>query len=536
MSKQQMKAMDPMQPFLGRIIAAMSEAVLVINASGTVVDVNEAAVSLFDLPDRAAALRTIDEYGQLISQWIVGDEAFALSELRRCLKGETIPRRVATITTASGAEHIMEFTATPIHDDGGRVIFAMLIASDITRRQRVHAYDQVVASAAKGISTELELDRVLETVLDQTILALHSEVVIGVWKAEGEELTLLAHRGLSEPAVESLRAIPLHSKSMICEAARARKSLACQDISECPPRDQFDRILVEDERIVAWIAAPLLSSGRLVGALAYGFRVANRFYDEDLAATNTVCGLFGAAIDHAILHEESEKARARVNEYVALISHDLRNPLTPITGMAQWLNHTLTKKGLEQEAKVAERVFKSAKRMNAMIEDLLESSRMESGLVELHKKPTDLFHLTSDIVERVGSLEDRARIRVDAPAWTPPVSVDPVRIERVIANLLTNALKYSTPGTLVVIRVGQAEDEVVTSVTDLGPGIPAEDVPHLFERFYRSRAGQKQEGFGLGLYISRLLVKAHGGKIWAESELGKGSRFGFTLPMDDVLA
>ena len=182
----------------------------------------------------------------------------------------------------------------------------MLVASDITRQQLAHVYDQMVACAAKGISTALELDRVLETVLDQTIQALHSEVVIGVWRTEGEKLALLAHRGLSKPTVEKLHEIPLHSKSMICEAARARKTQACQDVSECPPRDEFDRTLIEEERILAWIAAPLLSGGSLVGALSYGFRVPHQFYEEDLEATYPVGGLFGAAITPARLPEERE--------------------------------------------------------------------------------------------------------------------------------------------------------------------------------------------------------------------------------------
>ncbi len=228
--------------------------------------------------------------------------------------------------------------------------------------------------------------------------------------------------------------------------------------------------------------------------------------------------------------ERKEAERMR-EEYLSLISHDLRAPLAVIMGQADWLRRLLAQRGLEREAGSAESILRGARRMNAMIQDLVESARLESGRMEMRKEPTDLLALVSEVAERVGSLEERKRLQVEVSEWVPPVSADPERIERVLVNLITNALKYSTPGTPVIIRVGRLEGEAVVSVTDQGPGIAPEDLRHLFERFFRAETAKPAQGLGLGLYITRLIVEAHGGRIWAESQVGKGSTFSFSLPL-----
>ncbi|TAK30614.1 MAG: PAS domain-containing sensor histidine kinase [Chloroflexota bacterium] len=241
----------------------------------------------------------------------------------------------------------------------------------------------------------------------------------------------------------------------------------------------------------------------------------------------TLGGLVGTFLDVT----ERRKAEQFREEYVSLISHDLRQPLTAITGLAELLQRTLTHRGLEREAKSADVLLKSARRMNGMIQDLVESVRLESGRLELQKKPTDLAQLVSEIVERVGSQAERARIQVEVVGTVPPALVDPERIERAVSNLVTNALKYSSPDSPVLVRLERRGGEAEVTVTDRGVGIPPDDLPYLFERFYRARTGQKSEGLGLGLYITRMLVEAHCGRIWVESEPGRGSSFHFTVPL-----
>ncbi len=219
-------------------------------------------------------------------------------------------------------------------------------------------------------------------------------------------------------------------------------------------------------------------------------------------------------------------------EYVSLISHDLRNPLTALMGHSQFLQRHLEQKGLEQESHTAELVVKNARRMNAMIHDLVESVRLESGYLDLHKEATDLARLVQDVAEQVSVVELRSRITIRSAEGLPLVPADPDRIERAITNLLSNALKYSPPESPVVVQIERRGEEVLISVTDQGEGIPAHELPHLFQRFYRIKSGKSTEGLGLGLYISRMIADAHGGRIWVESEPGGGSSFYLALPID----
>jgi signal transduction histidine kinase len=151
--------------------------------------------------------------------------------------------------------------------------------------------------------------------------------------------------------------------------------------------------------------------------------------------------------------------------------------------------------------------------------------------LQLHKESIDLRAFLSDAMGRGGDVMDVARVKLDVPAELPSVLADPDRLERIVVNLLSNALKYSSRESEVLVRLAAKDGEVTTSIADHGIGIASDDLPRIFERFYRPSAGRRAGGLGLGLYTCRVLVEAHGGRIWAQSELGKGSTFFFALPV-----
>ncbi|MEK6207452.1 MAG: ATP-binding protein [Chloroflexota bacterium] len=230
------------------------------------------------------------------------------------------------------------------------------------------------------------------------------------------------------------------------------------------------------------------------------------------------------------LEDGAEEAK---RDYVALIAHDLRNPLTTVQGQAQALQRRSQRKGNSDSNDVESlaAIVANTQRMGAMIEDLLESSQLESGALLLRRTPIDLSRLAAEVVAQLPSVHERQRIRVLAPSPGPLVSADAARIERVLMNLLQNALKYSPADASVELEVRQGADEGLVAVIDHGAGIPVDELPRLFQRFSRlGRADAGPGGFGLGLYIARLIVEAHGGRVWAESEVGTGSKFGFALP------
>lgn len=232
----------------------------------------------------------------------------------------------------------------------------------------------------------------------------------------------------------------------------------------------------------------------------------------------------------ALLKELAEAVRRR-EEFVHLVSHDLRGPLTVILTQT----HVLRRMYPEADQRLLHAISvieRGGKRLSGMITDLVESARIDSGQVELHKAKVSLPLLVTGLLEQLAAPE-RERIRLEVAGEVPEVSADAARLERILANLITNALKYSPAEAEVRVRVEQKGSELVTSVSDRGEGIAPEDQPRLFSRFYRSSgAKEKAEGLGLGLYIARMLVEAHGGRIWVESKPGEGSTFSFSLPME----
>jgi two-component system, NtrC family, sensor histidine kinase KinB len=225
---------------------------------------------------------------------------------------------------------------------------------------------------------------------------------------------------------------------------------------------------------------------------------------------------------------EAERLR---QEYIALLSHDLRSPLTAIRLSADLLAHQLAARDLPQEAHVAERIRHNARRMSTMIADLVDSSQLEAGKLPLRRSPVELGAFLTQICERASPFED-GRVTVESRLGGATIDIDADRMERAVVNLLTNALKYSPPPSPIVVRGWIDGGDVVVTVSDNGPGIAQADRRRIFDKYVRVSTATKAEGTGLGLYITRLILEAHGGRVWVESELGQGSTFGFRLPLE----
>ncbi|MCY1032880.1 ATP-binding protein [Corallococcus sp. BB11-1] len=244
----------------------------------------------------------------------------------------------------------------------------------------------------------------------------------------------------------------------------------------------------------------------------------------------------GDATTIAILRDVTERRELEKlrEEYVGLISHDLRNPLHTINLRAHLLQRALHERKLEREGHMAQAIIHNVEWMNTMIEELLEGSRLESGSVTLRRESRDLGRFLEEVLERDVAPDTRERFRLHLAEPLPPVPMDAARLERVVTNLLTNAIKYSPKGTPVDVRLSAVHEQAVVSVSNLGAGLAARDAARLFDKYYRTEDGRSADGkgLGLGLYISRLIVEAHGGHIWVESEPDRGATFFFSVPLE----
>jgi signal transduction histidine kinase len=250
-----------------------------------------------------------------------------------------------------------------------------------------------------------------------------------------------------------------------------------------------------------------------------------------------IVGALGVALaarirERTALAEEKAHLAEERQQYVHTVSHDLRAPLTVIMGQSQLLRNLLQRTNSDDRTlRGVDAIVTASQRMNVMIQDLVDSARQESGQLRLDICPTELRSYIADLLDRTRLLLDPGRVKVEVPADVPPVLADADRLERILVNLVSNAMKYSPPESAVLLSARREGGEVVISVADHGVGIPEEDIPRIFDRFYRVSGGQGAEGLGLGLYITRTLVEAHGGRIWVRSRAGEGSTFSFTLPV-----
>ena len=216
-------------------------------------------------------------------------------------------------------------------------------------------------------------------------------------------------------------------------------------------------------------------------------------------------------------------------QYVGLVSHDLRAPLGAIALAAAALERSLHDKNLDREAALASQVRQTAKRVEHMIRDLLESVKLDSSEVGGHRQRVELAHVAREVVEALPA-DERARVTLDLAG--PPAFVlgDRAQLERVVDNLVANALKHSPAGAPVRVELARQGESLLLSVVDQGGGVAAEHQERIFERFYRVPE-TRAEGLGLGLFIARTIVELHGGRLTVQSAPGRGSRFSVTLPV-----
>ena len=296
--------------------------------------------------------------------------------------------------------------------------------------------------------------------------------------------------------------------------------------------------LVEAVGVQSLLVAPITRGPTILGLLAVADRTGGgHFNDEDLNRLLALAGQATIAVENLRLHDEIKKANELLQEYdrlksefVGIVAHDFRRPLMAIRGFAELV---LEEPDLSLDARqeFMRTVISETEHLALLANDTLLITQIETGQFSFHYQEVDLGPF---IVETVPLGSDHSLL-MDVPSGIPKIWADPNRLHQVLNNLVSNATKYSPDGGPVSVRCRQrGQEHVVIEIVDQGLGIPQEQVGKLFQKFARVRSDEhlKVSGTGLGLYICRLIVEGHGGQIWVESEVGKGSTFGMVLPLD----
>ena len=287
---------------------------------------------------------------------------------------------------------------------------------------------------------------------------------------------------------------------------------------------------------------PVRANGEVVGTLQLASRTPRKFKPEEVNLLQTIGNQLGVAVQKAQLYEETsrqalelEKANKMQADFAAMIAHDLRSPLMNIMGVVEVMTEGMFGSVTEEQKKWLARIETNSQNLVDLVSDFLDVSKLESGYVDINREMVNLTGLIQKSIDsyRVLALDKRISIKGAVDPSLPAVHADPRRLDQVLSNLISNAIKFTEEGGMVEVGAALADATLIQVwVRDNGVGIAADEMGQLFEK-YRQGGNVKHsshKGTGLGLVICKMIVEAHGGRIWVESTEGSGATFFFSLP------
>ena len=519
---------------LAAIIDSSEDAIISKSLDGIITSWNKAAERLFGYTADEATGKHISI---LIPEARLAEEQMIISSLRA---GKRVEHYETIRLTKTGKEVHISLTVSPIKNTKGIVIGASKIARDITKQKEAEAsinkYTrqlELINSIGKIIAAELNIHVILQKVTDVTTNL--SGAAFGAFfynkvDAKGEAYTLYTLSGAPKEAFEQFGS-PRNTE-VFDITFRGEGVLRSDDITKDPRygKNAPHKGMPEGHLpVVSYLAVPVISgTGVVIGGLFFGHPKAGMFKEEHENLVVAIASQAGIALDNAKLYENIHELNAKKDEFISFASHELKTPLTTISGYLQ-----LAEKSPELAHGFLPKISKQVNRLSAIIGDLLDISKIQAGKLDLNFTRTDLLTVLKESVETVKQVAPEHDIEMEIPAGNIMVTIDSQKMNQVLINVLTNAVKYSSPHSKILVTVILLGNQVRISTQDWGIGISPKFLDKIFSRFYRvAKSSSKAEGLGLGLYISKEIVEGHHGRIWVESEEGKGSVFHIDFPIE----
>ena len=440
-------------------------------------------------------------------------------------------------TRGGGLRHVI-WERRLVHDGLGHercVLTGMEIGSPTSEPSESERTQAFLVRAAQALASSLDYPETLRTVMRLATRDLADACVLELVEPDMLVRVHVEHRDVTKrPLMRRLcgRDASRSTRILCFPAVRAEEPVLWNDVEPAELRavvpDEDDVRTLVCLPLRSLLAVPLRARGQCLGALTLlSERPDGRFGERDLRVAEDFAREAAFALDNARLYRSAREAILTRDQVLETVAHDLRNPLNEIV-----LAVELLASSGERSAKLASRVRRSAERMQRLIRDLLDIEEIERGCLRLERGITGPDRLLHEAVDAAREVAERRGIelRLGIPPTLPRVHVDPDRILQVLGNLLDNALKFTPSGGRIDVIASAHPRSVGLRIVDTGPGIPSEHLGHVFDRFFhrdRSRGG----GNGLGLAISKMLIEAHGGRIWAANVEPHGAAFCLTLPV-----
>jgi len=438
-----------------------------------------------------------------------------------------------------GSEFPVDISLSPIEVEGGTSVAAFI--RDLSDRKRSEAQQKFLADSSNILSEEFHLENSLGRLADLITPFMADFCIIYYYENNKLVIKAISHTDRSMEDVLKKAAKGLFSTPETCPyrpegSVDNQKAVLLSTITE-----PFLSTLSQSEEGLASltelnpksiILLPLVARKKTIGILFLGMGESGRPYSStDLTFAELIATRIQIAIDNIVLYNEAQKATKARQDILAVVSHDLKNPLTVIKNGFEMISKLIKNNDLEKAQELLQSTNKSTAFIERLINDLLDFSKLQEGTFSIQQRPVVIKEI---VIEAVSPFLNVAKEKSIDFSWDTPhadliIECDPVRITQILMNIIGNAIKFTPANGKVNMKIIESENAVQFLVSDTGPGISEEELPHIFDRYWQVK-GTAYLGTGLGLSIVKALVEAHNGKIWVRSKVNEGSTFCIEIP------
>ncbi len=532
-------------------LKSIGDAVIATDLTGKVRFINPVAESLTGWSLAEAKGKNLNEVFKILNEetkLIVEDPATKVIQTGRVvgLANHTI------LIHRSGQEFVLEDNGAPIRDEKGNLLGVVVVFRDATEKRRESERKIFIAKASHILLSSLDYIASLKGLARLASSSISDACIFDIFSDENKlERVAIAHR---DPSKESL--IPKNAEQLTSAQSSNHQSLSQRVIrngktivinfsldlqlqSSSSEVEDFRYFKKLDSKSCAYLS--ILLRGTRIGVLTMiRGKTQAAFSIEDIRMLEDLAARTAAAIENSRLYDAAQKAVRLRDEFLSIASHELRTPITPLKLQLQTIKSLAAKKKfdsvpqekLDQMFIIADRQME---RFQKLIEELLDVSRISVGRLRLEKQEFDLSETINEIIKQFSDEIRKAHCQIQCSLVSVVGEWDKLRIEQVLINLLANAMKYGA-GHPIEISLKKVGERAQLEVRDYGPGISKTDQKRIFSRFERAASARHFPGLGLGLYITRQILEAHGGSISVESELEKGAAFIVKLPLSQPLS